>query len=351
MIGRNGAGKTTILNVLETIGKFSRGGPDRAFGPPPWSLGWQRTKGMGSFPSVDFEVEISNENRRYHYDLRLDERQGKLRVVEERLTRLPENVVVSAYDSSRPPDSGTILNPGKGTLDEAKAAEIQEVSKTLAAFESYELNPSNIERGNEPRHTYVTRDGFGVAGFLANLKDNDPAKFQSLENRFKSFRPDTESLKVWATGNDLFWGLREVNHTLDIPALHLSWGDRQLLGVLCVLYSTQGGATIAFEEIDRGFHPSRYAKVIELLSEAAYDGIDGQPKIQIVATTHSPSFINKLGGREAEIRMVTKASGGSSRVRSMQEVVLEALGTDQPEQPLGEIWELGLLEEIVSQAM
>ena len=38
MIGKNGVGKTSILDSLQLLGNFSRGGIDRAFGPPPWSL-------------------------------------------------------------------------------------------------------------------------------------------------------------------------------------------------------------------------------------------------------------------------------------------------------------------------
>ena len=33
MIGKNGVGKTTILDSLQLLGNFSRGGIDRAFGP------------------------------------------------------------------------------------------------------------------------------------------------------------------------------------------------------------------------------------------------------------------------------------------------------------------------------
>ena len=74
MIGRNGAGKTTILDSLQLLGNFARGGVDRAFGPPPWSLVWQRTKGTGWIPAVRFEVQMGPPSRgsgHYREPLRL----------------------------------------------------------------------------------------------------------------------------------------------------------------------------------------------------------------------------------------------------------------------------------------
>src|SRR5713226_913653 len=72
LIGRNGAGKTSILDALQLIGNFGRGGVDRAFGPPPWSLGWQRSKGIGEIPTVRFEVEVrAPKEQRYKYYLAL----------------------------------------------------------------------------------------------------------------------------------------------------------------------------------------------------------------------------------------------------------------------------------------
>ena len=76
MIGKNGVGKTTILDSLQLLGNFSRGGIDRAFGPPPWSLSWQRTKGIGHVPAVRFEVQVKTEDR-YNYVLSLSERTAR----------------------------------------------------------------------------------------------------------------------------------------------------------------------------------------------------------------------------------------------------------------------------------
>ncbi|MGD9853473.1 MAG: AAA family ATPase [Planctomycetaceae bacterium] len=351
LIGRNGSGKTSLLDSLKLLGNFARGGVNRAFGPPPWSLGWQRTRGMGQISSVRFEVQLrAATDERYRYLLSLQERSGEPCVVEERLTRVRDHVTIASFDFNSPPASGTILKPPSGT---PLADEIEAVSHVFRRVTTYELNPSNIEQGNDPEHQYVSRDGFGVAGYLAWARDTSPQRFANIQRRLQCFRPETESIEVWSGGSTLYWGIRDQGQQRAFQAPHLSWGDRQLVGILCVLdqSSSEPGTLVAFEEVDRGFHPSRYGQVVELLSEAAYDGIDGGPAIQIVATSHSPSFVNQLGDRVGELRLVSRVPSGATLVRPVNELLTEALGPDPLEQPVGEIWELGMLEEVLSGAM
>jgi ABC-type ATPase involved in cell division len=348
MIGKNGAGKTSILDALQIMGNFARGGVERAFGPPPWSLGWQRTKGIGRIHAVRFEVEIEVGDTCYKYTLTLDEHDGRVRVEEERLFRQSDHTTIASFQFNNPPPTGSILSP-KST--DPASTEIASVGSALKAVVSYELNPSEIEQGTDPEHDYVSRSGFGVSGFLAHLKDSAPDRFDALESRLKVFRPETDAIEVWSSSGKLFWGLRDKSQERAFPAVHMSWGDRQLVGLLCVLFHTKPGATIAIEEIDRGFHHSRYSQVIELLTEAAYDGLDGSPPIQVVITTHSPSFVNKLDDRTEEIRLVSRVPGGGTLVRKIRELLSEKLGTTELERPLGEAWEMGLLEDFIEEQM
>ena len=349
MIGKNGVGKTSVLDVLQIIGNFARGGINRAFGPPPWSLGWQRTKGVGEIHAVRFEVDLKGSNdQQYKYTLALGESHGEATVKEERLVRLSDHVAIAKFDFKHPPQNGSILSPDANS---PHGADIEEAARLLRSVVSYELNPLQIEQGIDPEHQHVGRDGFGVAGYLAATRDDNKKLFQRIEERLKQLRPGTEAIEVWAASGRLFWGLRDRNQERAFPACHISWGDRQLVGLLCVLYGAKPSSTIALEEIDRGFHHSRYQSVIELVSQAAYDSLDEKPPIQAIVTTHSPSFISKLADRSSEIRLVTRNPGGGTVIRSLQEVVEEKLGTSHTAAPLGEVWEAGLLEDVVVESM
>lgn len=350
MLGKNGVGKTTILDVVQLIGKFARGGAERAFGPPPWSLGWQRTKGIGAFPTTDFDLSVTTPSeRQYTYILKLVDRHNVAEVQEERLIRRSDNTTVTSLERGRSPHSGTILKPDRRLADDE---EVPEVSSIFTSFSSYELNPANIERGCEQNVKYIGRNGFGVPAYLASLKDNEPERFAKMLSYLRKFRPETEDIRIWGNADELFWGLLDKSQKYPFPSVHLSWGDRQLVGLLCVLFSAPPGGTIAIEEIDRGFHSSRYGQIIEALAEAAYEGIAGAKPTQIIVTTHSPSFVNKLSDLVANIRLVTRKHDGATVVTPLEDALQSKLGSKGiPEQPLGEVWEMGLLEDTISEAM
>jgi AAA domain, putative AbiEii toxin, Type IV TA system len=348
MLGKNGVGKTSILDVVQLLGHFARNGVERAFGPPPWSLGWQRTKGIGTVATMNFDLRITSQNgQEYLYSLKLSEYKDVPEVKEERLVRPGDKTVVTAMDFRYPPTSGTILHP-----DGTPSTEIQAVASTITSFACYELNPSLIERGVEPRTVArLGRDGHGVAGVLANMKDDQPERFAKLEQCLKSFRPETESIRLWGS-DQIYWGLLDKGQKFPFPAVHLSWGDRQLVGLLCVLFTIRPGSTIALEEIDRGFHPARYAQIIDLLVRAVYEGLFNDEKAQIIVTTHSPSFVNKLADYKKNVRIVTRAAGGATQVRPLEDVMKSKLGTTSTDsQPLGDIWEMGLLEDTINDAL
>ncbi len=166
MIGKNGAGKTSILDALQLIGNFARGGVSRAFGPPPWSLGWQRSKGFGNIETMRVDLQLRAGSRDYKYHIALKERDGDARVAEERLTRISDQHVLASFVWQSSPVSGTISNPSDG-ISGPERDEVATVAKAMKSVVSYELNPAVIEQGVDPEHEYVSRDGFGVAGFLA----------------------------------------------------------------------------------------------------------------------------------------------------------------------------------------
>lgn len=129
-----------------------------------------------------------------------------------------------------------------------------------------------------------------------------------------------------------------------IERLKLSWGDRVLVGILCILFAAEAGSVIGLEEIDRGFHPSRYQAVVDLLSEATDKGIGGRGPIQIIATSHSPALVSRFQNRLDELRLVNRAAGGATTVAAMDEEVKRRLGEENTEAPIGEVWAMGLLD-------
>jgi predicted ATPase len=340
LLGRNGAGKSALLDALERLGSYARGGVERAFGPPPYSLGYLRSHGYGDMPATSFEAELNLDAERYRYRLALAERQGQAQVQEERLTRAATGQVVAAWAHDTRPTSGTILRP------DSPNPLVERIAAHLKSVRIFDLDPRAIEQPSEDRESVLGREGYGVGAYLGKLQEEDLSRFVDIEERVRQLRPGTKALRVWGGGaGKLYWGIEDQRgESWRCPAPLLSWGDRVLVGMLCVLFAAEAGSVVGLEEIDRGFHPSRYQAVVDLLSEAAYKGIGGRGPIQIIATSHSPALVSRFQDRLDELRLMSRVAGGTTTVASMKEEVRRRLGEEKTGAPIEEVWAMGLLD-------
>ncbi len=341
LLGRNGAGKSALLDALERLGSYARGGIERAFGTPPYSLGSLRTHGHGDMPATSFEVDLSLDGNSYRYRLSLSERQGHVHVEEERVTRLPSGEGVADWSRKAPPASGTILRP------DTPDATLEKIAAHLKSVRVFDINPREVEKPSDEEQSTLGRDGFGVGAYLGRLQEEEPDRFSDLERRLQDMRPGTKALRVWGgAAGQVYWGIEDHQSAENwrCPAPLLSWGDRLFVGVLCVLFATEEGSVVGLEEVDRGYHPSRYEAVVELLSEAAYQGIGGRGPLQIIATSHSPALVSRFHDRLDELRLIRRVASGGTMVSEVKDELKNRLGSEQTSAPIGEVWAMGLLD-------
>ena len=75
-----------------------------------------------------------------------------------------------------------------------------------------------------------------------------------------------------------------------VSAYSASDGTLRFLAMLAALLDEDSAGLYFFEEIDNGIHPARLALLIDLIERQTRKG-----RIQVVATTHSPSFLSMIG--------------------------------------------------------
>jgi predicted ATPase len=138
------------------------------------------------------------------------------------------------------------------------------------------------------------------------------------------------------------FALRTRRGQHEIAAVDLSQGTLLALAMLTLAYLPDPPPLICFEEPDRGIHPRLLRDVQEALYRLSYPenyGEDRQP-VQIIATTHSPYFLDLFRDHPEEVVIAEKTDQGTQFVRLSDQPNLDDILQDSH---LGEVWYTGIL--------
>lgn len=227
--------------------------------------------------------------------------------------------------------------------DMSPAVETGEMEGRLSAIRVYALDPEKIKEPVQlaPK-IELSCNGFGLAGVLDRLRDGHPERFEDLNQELNRWLPEFDRI-LFHVPKDGFrkFSLRTIaGH--EIPADALSDGTLLALAILTIAYVPDHPPLIAFEDPDRGLHPRLLRDVQEALYRLAYPenfGEDRDP-VQVVATTHSPYFLDLFKDHPEEIVIAQRRNGEAvferlSDVPDIDEILADA--------PLGEVWYSGIL--------
>lgn len=199
----------------------------------------------------------------------------------------------------------------------------------------------------------VMPTGAGLATALASIALTNPDVFESLQNRLRQIVPhfrrlrfrrikvsrdETEIIRIGEEAitrkvtreypADML--IFDFDQRQDIPATNVSEGTLLALGLLTVLHSPSRPRIVLLDDIEKGLHPNAQRELIGMLRDILRD----QPDLQIVATSHSPYFLDFLD--PSEVRLMAIGPDGFSRC---------GLLTDHPDFPKwkdemtpGEMW-------------
>ncbi|MFN0055280.1 MAG: AAA family ATPase [Planctomycetales bacterium] len=181
-----------------------------------------------------------------------------------------------------------------------------------------------------------------MAGVLDRLRDKTPERFEALNEELQRWfwEYDRVLFDVPDSGQRAF-SLRTVTGR-SIPALHLSQGTLLALAILTLTHLPDPPPLVAFEEPDRGIHPRLLREIQDALYRLAYPqnyGDDRAP-VQVIATTHSPYFLDLFKEHPEEIVIAQRRDGEATfeRLADLPDIeqILEGAS-------LGEIWYSGIL--------
>ena len=361
VIGRNGTGKSTLLEALQwldgTIRHDARTASERYHGVHDLINLRSRTRipyfriGL-SWRECVGETEVS-----YHLKVRESEDGATPAVMNEWLTvrkdgHDPVHVVRSVNDTGRrevsldrsgdgnqgdvalftEPDRLALARVGasvddRGDQESSSARFLGHLQDFWDRAVFLRLSPNRLSRGSHARRRsfepLLDEEGQNLPALLNEL-DDDQRKH--LIAAIRRILPDIRGVDVSqpTAGRDerVFYSLKERmpyrgrtgRYQLPVPAWMLSEGTRRITAILALLQRNPPPSLLCIEEIENGLDPWTVIAVLEQLRSAADRGV------QVIVTTHSPWLLDSV--RVQDILEVTRSEGETrySRFADREEI-------------------------------
>ena len=359
LVGRNGSGKSNVLDALAVLSALAASGTirDALDGGRSGPLVRGGSEGCAPLGKDWFAVgcSVAVDGRRYHLDVRISVRPN-VQVIKERLwtrrlsgSRYGEPLELLRTDPPRP-ESGDIVARWNNRKQGPNPAVTFRASQLLTAQIPTRV-PATSQAGRD-----VRRVAEGVLAALSNVFILDPVPHQMREyvpEKDVRLRRNAENLsavlasllKGDATRSILLEMTRSlseaqvseidtVNSDLGdvmvaiqerigstakpMPARLMSDGTLRFLAIAAALLdrsqsasgeddSVTSGRLLVVEEIENGLHPSQAALLLNRLKASAGTGV------RTLATTHSPAILDALEGKDHNSVMVcSRGSDGWS---------------------------------------
>ena len=360
LVGRNGSGKSNVLDALAVLAALAGGGTvrDALDGGRTGPLIRGGSEGCAPVGEDSFAIgcSVAVDKARYHLDLRVSIRPS-VQVISERLwtrrrsgPRHGEAQELLSTDHPRH-DSGDIVarwdngkrgpNPGvtfraSQLLTAQVATRVPATSqagrhvrrvaeKVLAALSTVFILdpvPHQMREYVPEKDVRLRRNAENLSAVLASLRKDEATRGILLEmTRSLSEAQVSEIDTVNSDLGDVMVAIQERigPKVRPMPARLMSDGTLRFLAIAAALLDRSQSASVAddsiaserllvVEEIENGLHPSQAALLLNRLKASARAGVS------TLATTHSPAILDALDGEDhGSVVVCSRDSDGWSK--------------------------------------
>lgn len=297
-IGQNGAGKSSLIEALETYQAIVRDGLDVAM--QRW-LGIEHARHKGQEAKerlgqpvnpITFELALGASPRkvaRVSLGVNNDPAANRMFIVDEQVV-FPDKTA-----TGRDP-KGAVQTFGAGrSILSAPDVHLAEIASHIRDWQFLSLAPDRMGFPVPQQRTgggvRLARDGSNVADFLLDLRRQDPNAFDGIVETMAYVLPYAKDLQPSLTSSEIerkAW-LQLTEAEFKVPGWMLSSGTLRLLALLALLRHPKPPPLILIEEIENGLDPRSIHLVVEEMRNAVLDGVT-----QIILTTHSPYLLDLL---------------------------------------------------------
>jgi predicted ATPase len=297
-IGNNGAGKSSLIEAIQTYQTIVRDGLDIAM--QRW-LGIEHVRHKGHEAKerlgepvnpIQFEIAIGNSPRkvrRLAMDVSNDPAHNKMMITAERISRVDgtwiERTGSRAYQG---------YAPGRSMLSGALADYLEQANHVLS-WQFLTMSPERMGMPVPQQRTgggvHLAQDGSNIADFLLDLRRQDPTAFDGIVETMSYVLPYAKDIQPSLTSSEIerkAW-LQLTEADFKVPGWLLSTGTLRMLALLALLRHPKPPPLIVVEEIENGLDPRSVHLIIEEIRSAVLSGVT-----QVILTTHSPYLLDLL---------------------------------------------------------
>jgi predicted ATPase len=297
-IGNNGAGKSSLIEALETYQSIVLDGLDLAM--QRW-LGIEHIRHKGqevkerlgkSVNPISFQLAIGDSARkvrRMELSVNNDPAANRMFIATERISRIDGSWIEREQ-------MGAIETYGTGRSILAGAmGEYVEQAMHVRAWQFLTMTPERMGLPTPQQRTgggvRLAHDGSNVADFLLDLRRQDQNAFDGIVEVMSYILPYAKDIQPTLSSSEIerkAW-LQLTEGNFKVPGWLLSTGTLRMLALLALLRHPNPPPLIVVEEIENGLDPRSVHLIVEEIRNAVLAG-----RTQVVVTTHSPYLLDLL---------------------------------------------------------
>jgi predicted ATPase len=150
-----------------------------------------------------------------------------------------------------------------------------------------------------PKFSTIQSDGTGLAAMLGSIRLKSEDRFTQIQIMLRQVVPSVKRVYLDTAGSqsDEYKIFIDFENAKGIPAEVVSEGTLFALAILAVATDSENDWLILLDDLERGLHPLAVGDLVNVLKKLVKEN----PKLQIVATTHSPDLLNYVDAHEVRV--------------------------------------------------
>lgn len=344
LVGRNGAGKSNIIDAIKFVRDAMRHGLDKAISDRNGISSirqWSPTRPYDISIGLEVETNLGKGGFAFTLSSAGDEFSIKRESGHWNVTNAPP-ITTFSPDEMRSPTEWSYSRAQDGAIttrnnygDEGyRAQDSQEFTvstlkmlffghlrDSVTDFEAYSIFSNTLREpqklANDP---HLTSHGVNLASVLKRMRAKKRSEaVGEIVSAMQAVIPDLDTVTVQSVGGFVVPQFRVKDaatgktHVFNVS--QVSDGSLRILGLLTALYQDPAPATIALEEPEQTIHPGALKVLSDSIKEAS-------SRTQVLVTTHSPDLLDSFDPSQI---VAVEHDGSSTKASPLAAAQVEAV--------------------------